>query len=215
MVAFASSHRRTSKPKQCVRRKDTCTYNKAPAQLAAFRYYHRSQQYSVIALTDGGGTVKERYAYDAYGIPTILDAAGTTRTTSAENNRYLYTGREWDETLGLYHYRARMYDSVAGRFCSRDPIGFIGSQWSLYEFLLSSPLTGQDAFGLKRHTVSAKDLKRINACIRNNIKSNLAASTPAGAAEATDDACARKALQLVSVRPEIARVADFSGFHVR
>ncbi|TWT92603.1 RHS repeat-associated core domain-containing protein [Neorhodopirellula pilleata] len=87
-------------------------------------YYHRGQQYSVIALTNGGGTVTERYAYSAYGTPTITDDAGTTLTTSAENNRYTYTGREYDEALGLYHYRARMYDSVAGRFCSRDPIGY-------------------------------------------------------------------------------------------
>ncbi|TWT80045.1 tRNA(Glu)-specific nuclease WapA precursor [Planctomycetes bacterium CA13] len=96
------------------------------------RYYHRGQQYSIIALTDGGGLVKERYAYDAYGTPTTLDAAGTALTTSAEDNRYTYTGREYDEALGLYHYRARMYDSGAGRFCSRDPIGFLGGSFGLY-----------------------------------------------------------------------------------
>ncbi len=90
------------------------------------RDYHRGQQYSVIALTGGGGTITERYAYSAYGTPTITDASGTARTTSAENNRYTYTGRAFDSKLGLYHYRARMYDSVAGRFCSRDPIGFEG-----------------------------------------------------------------------------------------
>jgi len=88
------------------------------------RYYHRGQQYSVIAMTNGGGSITERYAYSVYGTPTITDASGTTLTTSAENNRYTYTGREFDEALGLYHYRARMYDSVAGRFCSRDPIGY-------------------------------------------------------------------------------------------
>ncbi|TWU16567.1 RHS repeat domain-containing protein [Allorhodopirellula heiligendammensis] len=85
---------------------------------------HRGQQYSVIALTNGGGAITERYAYDAYGTPTITDASGTARTVSVDNNRYTYTGREFDEALTLYHYRARMYDSVAGRFCSRDPIGY-------------------------------------------------------------------------------------------
>ncbi|TWU32434.1 tRNA3(Ser)-specific nuclease WapA precursor [Novipirellula aureliae] len=93
--------------------------------------YHRNQQYSVTALTDGGGLVKERYAYDAYGTPTISDASGTTLTTTSENNRSTYTGREWDEDLRLYHYRARMYDPVAGRFCSRDPIGILGG-WNKY-----------------------------------------------------------------------------------
>jgi hypothetical protein len=52
------------------------------------RYYHRNQQYSVIALTTGSGAVSERYAYSAYGTPTITDASGTVLTSSADNNRY-------------------------------------------------------------------------------------------------------------------------------
>jgi RHS repeat-associated protein len=95
-------------------------------------YLHRNQQYSVISLTNASGTITERYVYSAYGTPTITDASGTVRATSAIRNRYLYTGREWDEKLPLYHYRARMYDSAAGRFCSRDPIGFDGSVWNTY-----------------------------------------------------------------------------------
>jgi RHS repeat-associated protein len=113
------------------------------------RCYHRNQQYSIVALTNGGGSITERYAYDAYGTPTITDAAGTTLTTSVDNNRYTYTGREFDEALGLYHYRARMYDSVAGRFCSRDPIGFMGSRWNQYEYTQARPLIGLDPYGLK------------------------------------------------------------------
>jgi RHS repeat-associated protein len=110
-------------------------------------YLHRNQQYSIIALTNGGGAVTERYAYSAYGTPTITDAAGTTRTTSTDNSRYTYTGREYDEALSLYYYRARMYDSVAGRFCSRDPIGFKGSKWSLYEYISSKSLIAVDPMG--------------------------------------------------------------------
>jgi RHS repeat-associated protein len=90
----------------------------------ASRYFHKNQQFSVIALTDSGGNVTERFAYTAYGTPTITDGAGATLTTSADNNRYMYTGREWDEVLGLYHYRARMYDGISGRFLSRDPAGY-------------------------------------------------------------------------------------------
>ena len=74
------------------------------------RYFHRNQQYSVVALTDSSGSIKERYSYTAYGTPTIADASGSVQTSSVENNRYTYTGREWDEGLALYHYRARMYD---------------------------------------------------------------------------------------------------------
>ena len=87
-------------------------------------YYHRNQQYSIVAMTNSSGAVQERYAYTAYGVPTIANASGTVLTTSAINNRYMYTGREWDNVIGQYYYRARMYDAGLGRFCSRDPIGY-------------------------------------------------------------------------------------------
>jgi len=119
----------------------------------AKHFFHRNQQYSITALTDGSGAVSERYAYSAYGTPTITDASGTTRTTTGIGNRYTYTGREYDETLALYHYRARMYDSVAGRFVSRDPIGFEGSQWNVYEYVNSSPPVLVDPLGLQGHQV--------------------------------------------------------------
>lgn len=123
------------------------------------RYLHRNQQYSITALTDGGGNITERYAYSVYGTPTITDAAGTTRTSSADNNRYTYTGREYDEALGLYHYRARMYDSVAGRFVSRDPIGyadgfsmygafFVPSSFDLSGYQTYAPGSGMPSVGL-------------------------------------------------------------------
>jgi RHS repeat-associated protein len=106
---------------------------------------HRNQQYSITALTNGSGTVTERYAYTAYGTPTITDASGTVQTSSADNNRYTYTGREYDEALNLYHYRARMYDSVAGRFCSRDPIRYWDGE-NLYQNNFTLTLT--DPMGL-------------------------------------------------------------------
>ena len=94
-------------------------------------YYHRNQQYSIIALTDSSGAIQERYAYSAYGELTIANASGTTLSTSAVNNRYTYTGREWDSTIGLFYFRARMYDARLSRFCSRDPIEYVDGA-SLY-----------------------------------------------------------------------------------
>ena len=86
-------------------------------------YYHRNQQYSVTALTDAAGAVTERYAYTAYGEPTILDGAGTTtRTASFIGNPYLYTAQEYDAETALYHFNARMYEGRKGRFLSHDPI---------------------------------------------------------------------------------------------
>ena len=112
-------------------------------------YFHRNQQFSVVALTDATGNVNERYVYNAYGKLSVFDGNGTARTSSAEVNRYAYTGREWDEKLELYHFRARMYDPNSGCFLSRDPIGFEGSKWNLSEFLYGSPLANVDPLGLR------------------------------------------------------------------
>jgi RHS repeat-associated protein len=88
-------------------------------------YFHRNHQYSITAVTTSTGIIAERYAYSAYGQPTILDASASVLSSSAINNRYTYTGREWDATLGLHHFRARWMSPSAGRFLSRDPIGYV------------------------------------------------------------------------------------------
>jgi RHS repeat-associated protein len=113
------------------------------------RYYHRNQQYSITAVSDGGGSVVERYAYSAYGQVTIADASGSVISNSAIANRYTYTGREWDEGLSLYHYRARMYDPVGGRFVSLDPIGFSGRQPNLFAYVRANPAKYIDPSGYR------------------------------------------------------------------
>jgi RHS repeat-associated protein len=87
--------------------------------------YHRNQQYSITAMTTSTGAVAERYAYTAYGQPTIASASGSVLTSSAVGNRYTYSGREWDETLGIHHFRARWMSPMTGRFLGRDPIGYV------------------------------------------------------------------------------------------
>jgi len=111
-------------------------------------YFHRNQQYSVTAITTSTGAVAERYAYTAYGQPTILDASASVLSSSAINNRYTYTGREWDATLGLHHFRARWMSPSAGRFLGRDPIGYVGSEWGLNDFGDSNPFNSLDPTGL-------------------------------------------------------------------
>jgi RHS repeat-associated protein len=120
-------------------------------------YYHRNQQYSIVALTDGSGAIVERYAYSAYGAPTITDGSGSGRSASVYGNRYTYTGREWDAALLMYHYRARMYDSSLGRFCSRDPVAALGGVTAavheqlarLYSYCRNHPSRYVDPMGLQ------------------------------------------------------------------
>ena len=73
------------------------------------RYYHCDDLGNVLALTDAGGNVLERYAYDDYGQPQFLDANGSPLvgsdgqpvTTSPLGNPYLFQGMEWDGESGL------------------------------------------------------------------------------------------------------------------
>jgi len=110
-------------------------------------YYHHNQQYSTVALTNSSGEVVERYAYTAYGELLITDHAGTPRASTAHGNRYLYTGREWDDAVKLYYFRARWYEPVLGRFVGRDPISYIEGS-SLYRNLFIA--TGTDPTGTQR-----------------------------------------------------------------
>jgi RHS repeat-associated protein len=68
---------------------------------------------TVRLLTDSTGTVTDTYDYDAWG--------NAVNTTGLTPNVYLYRGEQYDPDLGFYCLRARYYDSVNGRFLSRDP----------------------------------------------------------------------------------------------
>jgi RHS repeat-associated protein len=128
---------------------DEPVVRKAAGTSGTIHYYHRNQQFSITAVTTSSGSVAERYAYTAYGQPTILDGSGSVLSSSAINNRYTYTGREWDATLGLYHFRARWMSGLAGRFMGRDPIDYYGSLSNLYELVGSACLDQMDPTGLQ------------------------------------------------------------------
>ena len=108
--------------------------------------YQRNHQYSITAVTTSAGAIAERYAYSAYGQPTILDASGVTLPTSNFSIRTSYTGHEWDATLALHHFRARWVSGLTGRFLSKDPITYRGGI-NLYEYVSSNPLWYVDPYG--------------------------------------------------------------------
>ncbi len=109
-------------------------------------HFHCSQQFSIVALTNGSGAITERYAFSAYGKPVFCNARGTDISASAEDNRILYTGREWDAELNLYHFRARLYDVGVGKFLGRDSFGLIDG-FGLHHFLVTALLEGSDPTG--------------------------------------------------------------------
>ncbi len=104
----------------------------------AVLFAHRNQQLSIYSYSNSSGPVVEHFAYTAYGQPTFMNAAGTVQSTSPNSVRYSYTGREWDASLQLHHFRARWMGPVTGRFLGRDPLGMTDGP-NLYAnyFLLS------------------------------------------------------------------------------
>jgi len=117
-------------------------------------YYHPNALGTVEALTDSGGNVVERYMYDAYGQVTVLDGSYNPVTPniwgtphSAVTNRFLYTGREFDEENGLYFFRARYYSPAQGRFIQRDPALYLYNA-NAYEYVNGRVTVRVDPRGL-------------------------------------------------------------------
>lgn len=124
------------------------TYLDADETLYAFH----DANYNVTSLASTSNVVRERYHYSPYGELAVLDPdfSDDTNNVSDFDNPYTYTGRRFDSETGLYQYRNRYYHAQLGRFVSRDPIGYVGSQWNLYEYVEGSPATFGDASGLAK-----------------------------------------------------------------
>ena len=107
----------------------TYVYGQHPNDVLTMRrgknnfYYHGNDLRSVTALTNEKGRVVERYDYQDFGQPVFYNAAGETIAGSSVGNPYLFTGQPYDPETGLYYYRTRYLDPVAGRFTTRDSIG--------------------------------------------------------------------------------------------
>jgi RHS repeat-associated protein len=82
----------------------------------------------------------EQYNYDVFGYPNAVSSVG---------NRFMFTGREYDNeaVMGLYYYRARYYKPSLGRFLQPDPVGYYDSM-NLYQYCLNNPVKWRDPFGL-------------------------------------------------------------------
>jgi RHS repeat-associated protein len=102
-------------------------------------YYLHDGLNSVRNILDPTQTVQNSYDYDAWGnISSVVENVA---------NRYTFTGRESDSESGLYHYRARAYDSSNGRFTQMDPIDFNLGR-SAYTYVDDNPVNTTDPLGL-------------------------------------------------------------------
>ena len=103
-------------------------------------YYHQDGLGSITSLSNGAGVLVQTYAYDNFG--------KLTASTGTLTNPFQYTGREFDSETGVYYYRARYFDSSAGRFLSQDPIRFRGGV-NFYAYTRNNPVVLKDAWGFQ------------------------------------------------------------------
>jgi RHS repeat-associated protein len=103
-------------------------------------------------LVNNSGAVVNHFVYDSYG--QVI-----SETNPAVGTRYLFTGREFDQEIGLYYYRARYYDATNGRFISLDPINIGSGTVNLYSYVGGNPISFVDMFGNKRCSGNARVLQ--------------------------------------------------------
>lgn len=112
-------------------------------------YPHHDALGNVTMLTGKDGRLVERYTYSVTGQVAISDGAGKTLSGSRVGSRWLFTGREWLQEVGLYDYRNRIYSAELGRFLQTDPVRFNLGDANIYQYARNSFINLTDPLGLK------------------------------------------------------------------
>ena len=104
----------------------------------AMQYPIADHQGTVWAVTDVSGNLIASYQYGAFG--NILSQGETAASTWL----FQYGGKEWDGSIGLYDYSARLYDPILMRFLAPDSAMQFASP---YVFVGNNPLNMVDPSG--------------------------------------------------------------------
>jgi RHS repeat-associated protein len=117
-----------------------------PANAPSF--HHFDQAGTTVLLTDGQGAVTDTYGYTPYG--RLVRHEGTS------DQPFTFNGQFGVRQVGqgaVFHMRARFYDSLTGRFLSRDPswLDLLESPTDLnpYGFARQNPVSFADPTGRK------------------------------------------------------------------
>lgn len=114
-------------------------------------YALQDANWNVTAIADTSGVVQERFAYQAYGTCTVLDPSFVPSSPSFDWE-ITYASYRFDPESALYQVRNRYLHSTLGNWISRDPIGYEGSSYDLYEYVSSNPCVGLDSSGMTLNT---------------------------------------------------------------
>lgn len=123
-----------------------------PANAPAFHHFNHAG--ATVLLTDAGGAVTDTYGYTPYGRPV--------RHEGASDQPFTFNGQFGVRQVAgtaLFHMRARFYDSLTGRFLSRDPswLGLLEAPGDLnpYGFARQNPMSFADPLGRQGMRIDA------------------------------------------------------------
>jgi RHS repeat-associated protein len=85
------------------------------------------------------GTVVQRIDYDEFG--------RVTADTNTGLQPFGFAGGIYDADTGLVRFGARDYDAAAGRWTTKDPIGFVAQDSNLFGYAFGDPMNGFDPSG--------------------------------------------------------------------
>ncbi len=114
----------------------------------ATNWYHTDFLQSTRGLTNAAQTATASLDYDAWGNPVNVTGSPATAFRHKGGQGY-----ERDADSGLLLLGRRYYDPLAGRFLSRDPIGYGGKDPNLYRYANNNPVSASDPAGLWLDTV--------------------------------------------------------------
>jgi RHS repeat-associated protein len=127
-------------------------------------YVQQDANWNVTAIINTTGAVQERYAYDPYGSPTILDPSWNTRGIGSGSLFawvYLHQGGRYDPLSGLYQFRNRDYSAILGRWIENDPLGYAAGDTNLYRYVGNAPTDMADPAGLLSIQVAGGTLSAV------------------------------------------------------
>ena len=93
-----------------------------------------------LVINSETGEIKQRIDYDPWG--------KITSDTNPGFQPLAYAGGLYDQDSQLTHFGLREYDANTSRWTARDPIGFLGGQSNLFEYVFSNPIGLNDVNGL-------------------------------------------------------------------
>ena len=106
-------------------------------------YYHNDHLGSALALTDEYGNKVVERDFTPFGERINTDVYDD-EPRDLDEDESGFTGKDWDEDVGLYYYNARWYDPEVGRFISEDSVA---DDPNLYGYCFNNPVNFTDPTG--------------------------------------------------------------------